>query len=642
VPVRLFHNTSVAVEPSSPGARTRAEATLEAAREVLRRTFGHADFRGLQAAVIGEMLAGRSAVAVLPTGGGKSLCYQIPSMLRPGLGLVVSPLIALMADQVAALRQWGVAAARLDSNIDPDERVGIWHQIDAGRLDLLYLSPEGLMQPAMLERLSRLSLALVAIDEAHCVSQWGHDFRPDYRMLGRLAEIFPQVPRLAVTATADARTREDIRAELRLADAREFVASFARPELALSAERKSGQGHARVLELVAERPGRSGIVYAGTRDGVDALAARLIDEGVPALAYHAGLDKAVRSARLVQFLKADAAVMVATIAFGMGVDKPDVRYVIHADPPASIEAYWQEIGRAGRDGATAEGITLYSSSDLAWARRRIEGRNIEDAVKSVQLRKAWQLYAMLDGTGCRAAAVRRYFGETAATPCGQCDLCLAPPLATDVTEAAQKALSAVHRLDGRFGRGRIVDHLLGKTKHAFESETRMSTFGIGREFSVAGWRDLIDQLLFEGLLREDPNDGRPLIGLGEIDEVRAVYRGERRVATRRMPAAGDSGRAGRPRQRRSGEELGIEPVDLALFEALRAWRRERAAEQQLPPYVIFHDTTLAAVARQRPANADALAKISGVGQSKLLRYGADVLKLVRESAGPPAGQDRDV
>jgi ATP-dependent DNA helicase RecQ len=619
----------------------RAEATLAAARAVLQRTFGHQDFRGLQADVIGEAMAGRSAIAVLPTGGGKSLCYQIPSILRPGLGLVVSPLIALMTDQVSALRQSGVAAARLDSNVHPEERAAIWRQVEAGALDLLYLSPEGLMQPAMLERLGRLSLALVAIDEAHCVSQWGHDFRPDYRMLGRLAEVFPAVPRLAVTATADARTRADIRAELRLAEAREYVASFARPELALAAERKAGHGHARVLELVGERPGRSGIVYAGTRDGVDQLAARLVEAGVPALAYHAGLDKAVRAERLERFLEADAAVMVATIAFGMGVDKPDVRYVIHADPPASIEAYWQEIGRAGRDGAAAEGITLYSSSDLAWARRRLEGRDIEEAVMAVQLRKLHQLYAMLDGTGCRPAAVRRYFGESAVSPCGQCDLCLAPPLAADMTEAAQKALSAVHRLGGRFGRGRIIDHLLGKTKNAFDSEMRLSTFGIGRELGAGGWRDLLDQLLFEGLLREDPNDGRPLIGLGDPDEVRAVYRGERRIAMRRAPAAeggsGRAGRAGRPRQRRSGEELGVEPADAALFEALRAWRRDRAAEQGLPPYVIFHDTTLAAIAHQRPANADALARISGVGQSKLQRYGADVLRLVRESPSDPPG-----
>ena len=315
-------------------------ASLDEAREVLRHTFGHAEFRGLQGAVIAEVLAGRSAMAVLPTGGGKSLCYQIPSLLRSGVGLVVSPLIALMTDQVAALAQAGVAAARLDSAVDPRDQDETWSQLAAGSLDLLYLSPERLMQPAMLERLARLPLALVAIDEAHCVSQWGHDFRPEYRMLGRLAEIFPEVPRLAVTATADARTRDDIRAELQLKEAAEFVASFARPELQLSAERKSGRGRKRVLELVTERPGRAGVIYAGSRDGVDELAADLRAVGVPALAYHAGLDKAVRAARLEEFLEAETGVMVATIAFGMGVDKPDVRFVIHADPPAAIEAYW--------------------------------------------------------------------------------------------------------------------------------------------------------------------------------------------------------------------------------------------------------------------------------------------------------------
>lgn len=614
-------------------APARAETPLDAARAVLRRTFGHTDFRGLQAGVIGEVMAGRSALAVLPTGGGKSLCYQIPSLVRPGLGLVISPLIALMADQVAALQQSGVAAEKLDSSTSPDSRGDIWRRASEGSLNLLYLSPEGLMQPAMLERLSRLPLSLVAIDEAHCVSQWGHDFRPEYRMLGRLAEVFPQVPRLAVTATADARTREDIRAELRLEDAREFVDSFARPELALSAERKRGEGHGRVLELVAERPNRSGVVYAGSRNGVDRLAEKLAATGVLALAYHAGLDKDLRAQRLEQFLEADAAVMVATIAFGMGVDKPDVRYVIHADPPAAIEAYWQEIGRAGRDGAPAEGITLYSSSDLAWAMRRIDSRDMDASVKGVQMRKVRQLYAMLDGTSCRPAAVRRYFGETGVTACGQCDLCLSPPEAADATEAAQKALSAVHRLDGRLGRGRIVDHLLGKTKDVQASESAMSTWGIGREFSAAGWRDLLDQLLFEGLLREDPNDGRPLIGLGDATEVKAVYRGDRRVSVRQMPAGADAtGRSGRPRgKRHSGERLGIEAADAPLFEALRAWRRERAAEQHVPPYVIFHDATLSAIARQRPANPDALAKVSGVGQSKLKRYGADVLKVVQQN-----------
>jgi ATP-dependent DNA helicase RecQ len=615
---------------------TETGVSLNDARDILRRIFGHADFRGLQAQVIGEVLGGRSALAVLPTGGGKSLCYQIPALALPGLGLVISPLIALMADQVAALQQSGVAAEKLDSATNPDARADIWRRANAGTLDLLYLSPEGLMQPSMLERLARLPLALVAIDEAHCVSQWGHDFRPEYRMLGRLAEYFPAVPRLAVTATADARTREDIRAELRLNNALEFVDSFARPELALSAERKRAAGHARVLELVAERPNRSGVIYAGSRDGVDRLAEKLAAAGAPALAYHAGLDKNVRARRLEHFLDADAAVMVATIAFGMGVDKPDVRYVIHADPPAAIEAYWQEIGRAGRDGAPAEGITLYSSSDLGWALRRIDSRDLDGAVKGVQMRKLRQLYAMLEGTGCRPAAVRRYFGESGVEPCGQCDLCLNPPQAVDATKVAQKALSAVHRLGGRCGRARIVAHLLGKSKDAGTAETRMSTYGIGRELSAVGWRDLLDQLLFEGLLREDPNDGRPLIGLGEGSGVMAVYRGERRIAVRQLAAPVDAAavRPGRARKRQGGERLGVPSTDAPLFAALRAWRRDRAAEQHVPPYVIFHDTTLAAIARERPANAQALAKVSGVGQSKLKRYGADVLRIVREVGAP--------
>lgn len=626
---RALHKAGVFANSSIDPVNARNSAALDAAREVLRRTFGHADFRGLQSAVIGEILAGRSALAVLPTGGGKSLCYQIPSLVRPGLGLVISPLIALMSDQVAALQQSGVAAEKLDSNTSMDARNDIWRRIGDGALDLLYVSPEGLMQPWQLERLSRQLLALVAIDEAHCVSQWGHDFRPDYRMLGRLADIFPNVPRLAVTATADARTRDDIRTELRLGNALEFVDSFARPELSLSAERKRGAGRDRVLELVAERPNRSGVIYAGSRDGVDKLAERLVAAGVPALAYHAGLDKQVRAERLEQFLEADAAVMVATIAFGMGVDKPDVRYVIHADPPASIEAYWQEIGRAGRDAAPADGITLYSPTDLAWALRRIESRDLDETVRAVQMRKVRQLYAMLDGTGCRPAAVRRYFGETGVASCGQCDLCLFPPDAADATEAAQKALSAVHRLGGRFGRGRIVEHLTGQQKQASAAEIQMSTFGIGREFSPAGWRDLLDQLLFEGLLCEDPNEGRPLIGLGDAAEVRAVYRGERRVSMRTLPAGARAvGRSGRGHKRHSGERLGIEAADAPLYEALRAWRRDRAAEQHLPPYVIFHDVTLSAIARERPASMDALAKVSGVGQSKLKRYGTEVLKIV--------------
>ncbi|MGA0606151.1 DNA helicase RecQ [Phenylobacterium sp. VNQ135] len=603
----------------------RAEAPLpplDEAREILRRTFGHADFRGLQGDVIAEVLAGRSAMAVLPTGGGKSLCYQIPSLIRPGLGLVVSPLIALMTDQVAALQQSGVAAARLDSNIDLHERTETWRRIERGELDLLYVSPEGLMQPSMLDRLARTPLALIAIDEAHCVSQWGHDFRPEYRMLGRLAELFPDVPRLAVTATADARTREDIRAELRLEGSAEFVASFARPELILSAERKKGGKDKRVVELVAARPGKSGVVYAGSRDGTEKLAQALRDAGVPALAYHAGLDRNLRTRRLEEFLEADASVMVATIAFGMGVDKPDVRFVIHADPPASIEAYWQEIGRAGRDGDPAEGITLYGASDMAWALRRIGERDVDDGVKQVQSRKLRQLYAMLDGTACRAASVRRYFGEEGVKACGQCDLCTGQVETTDATEAAQKALSAAHRLGGRVGRGRVVDHLLGKTKDVTDWEAGLSTWGIGQELAAVQWRDLLEQLLFEGLLREDPNDGRPLVGIGDADGARAVFRGERRVVIRKI----EEEAARRPR--RKTKEPPLSPADAPLFQALKAWRAREAKAQHVPPYVIFHDRTLAEIAQARPGSRAALERINGVGEAKLAHYGAAVLEVV--------------
>lgn len=605
-------------------------AGLDQARDILRRTFGHADFRGLQAEVIAEVLAGRSAVAVLPTGGGKSACYQIPAMIRPGVGLVVSPLIALMTDQVEALKQSGVAAARLDSNIVPRERDETWARIEAGELDLIYMSPEGLMLPSNLNRLARLPLSLIAVDEAHCVSQWGHDFRPEYRTLGRLAELFPGVPRLAVTATADARTRRDIRSELRLEEAAEFVASFARPELILAAERKTGTAASRVAALIKARPGRSGVVYSGSREGADRLAERLAADGVPARAYHAGLDKQVREERLKWFLREDGAVMVATIAFGMGVDKPDVRFVIHVDPPASIEAYWQEIGRAGRDGEPAEGITLYGASDMAWARERINRRDLPADVAAVQLTKVRQLYAMLEGMSCRAAAVRRYFGEEGVAPCGQCDICVSPPDGVDATEAAQKALSAAHRMGGRFGRGRLADHLLGKTKDPSDFEAGLSTFGVGREFSAAGWRDLIDQLLFEGLLAEDPNDGRPLIGLGDPEGVRAVYRGERRVALRRMPQALDAERA--PRRRRGSTEVAV--GDAELFEALRTWRRGEAARQAVPPYVIFTDRTLAEIAQQRPSTRDALARISGLGQVKLDRYGEALLALLAGRSTP--------
>jgi len=610
----------------------RVTADLDLARDILRRTFGHPDFRGLQAEVIGEILAGRSAVAVLPTGGGKSMCYQIPALVRPGVGLVVSPLIALMSDQVEALRQSGVAAARLDSGLTLAERDEVWRGLERGEIKLLYLSPEGLMAPHTADRIARLDLALIAVDEAHCVSQWGHDFRPEYRTLGRLAEMFPGVPRLAVTATADARTREDIRRELRLEGAAEFVASFARPELALNAEAKHGTSANRVLQLVKARPRRAGVVYAGSRDSTETLAAKLAAEGIPAKAYHAGLDKQVRHDRLTWFINEDEAVMVATIAFGMGIDKPDVRFVIHADPPSSIEAYWQEVGRAGRDGEPAEGIVLYGASDMAWAMRRIGQRGLPEAVAQVQMRKVRQLYGLLNGVSCRAAAVRRYFGEEGVEPCGQCDRCRNPPVGVDASEGARKALSAVQRLGGRFGRGRLIDHLLGKTKDVSEFEAHLSTYGIGGEYSAAGWRDLIDQLLFEGLLVEDPNDGRPLIGLGDPAAVKSVYRKERPVTVLHEPQSPDgAARGGRQRRRRGEPPADMPPHDASTFDRLRSWRRDEAARQHVPPYVIFADRTLAEIASRKPETLDGLAQISGVGAVKLERYGAAVLQVLGEA-----------
>jgi len=602
---------------------------------VLSRVWGHADFRGLQAEVVGEVLAGRDALAVLPTGGGKSVCYQVPALLRPGLALVVSPLIALMTDQVEALKQQGVAAARLDSGVSLDDRSEIWRAARAGELDLLYVSPEGLAQPHLIDRLHDLPLALIAIDGANCVSQWGHDFRPDYRTLGRLAELFPGVPRVAVTATADARTREDIVRSLRLGEARVVVDSFARPNLQLLAVRKENGSRARtdaaVIELVRQRRGKSGVVYCGSRDGCERVAQALRDAGTNAIAYHAGMEARDRDRRLERFLAEDGAVMVATIAFGMGVDKADVRFVIHADPPGSLEAYWQEIGRAGRDGEPTEGITLYGPSDIAWTLRRLEGRPMAEEVKAVQVKKARQLFAMLDGAVCRPQAGRRYFGETGAEPCGVCDICQDPPAQFDATVQAQKALAAVQRLGERFGRGRVIDHLLGKTKDVQPWETALSTWGIGADTALHTWRDVLDHLMFEGLLVEDPNEGKPLVRLGDPEAVRAVYRGERAIEVRLAPA-----RAVAAKERvRTGRNAALETMDAdvrARFEALRAWRRDRAAEQRVPPYVIFQDKTLLEIAMAEPADLERLAHIPGVGQTKLDRYGKGVLAALSQQA----------
>jgi ATP-dependent DNA helicase RecQ len=615
---------------SLPAPQT--EAPLAAARDILQRVFGHAEFRGLQADVIGEILAGRDAVAILPTGGGKSVCYQIPALMRDGLAVVVSPLIALMQDQVATLRDLGVRAARLDSSLPPHERMDVLAALAEGQLDLLYVSPEGLMSGAGLDRLRRAKIALIAIDEAHCVSQWGHDFRPEYRMLGRLAEIFPDAPRLAVTATADRETQADIRRQLHLDHARMFVASFDRPNLALACERKDN-AKKRIVDLVTQRRGLAGIVYAGTRDATEDIAQKLTDAGVPALAYHAGLDARVREQRQHRFQIEDDVVMAATIAFGMGVDKPDVRFVIHADAPRSIEAYWQEVGRAGRDGALAEGFALYGAGDLRRTLRFIEeGAGVDPAVKAAQAKKARQLFGFLDGMTCRRAGVRRYFGEENVAACGMCDVCLDPPASVDASEWASKAVAAVLRTDQRFGRARVINHLMGRPpmNAADEAYATKSTFGIGADVDEAHWRAVFDQLMFDGVLNEGGEDMRPVVQVADEAAARALFRKELPVRIREV--AKKTRMSAEERRGARAARKGVTLNETPLFAALRAWRREKAEEQKVPPYVIFHDATLAAIAEAKPTSLADLKRIGGVGDAKLKKYGAAVLSICAELA----------
>ena len=609
-----------------------SQPTLDDARALLKRVYGYETFRGLQENVIADTLAGHDGLAVLPTGGGKSLCYQIPALLRDGVGIVVSPLIALMADQVDALKQVGVRAERLDSSMDFASRADALDAAQRGEMDLLYISPEG-MGTGLAQRLAQMKVSLIAVDEAHCVSQWGHDFRPDYRALGRLKEMFPGVPRLAVTATADTRTRDDILEQLALTNPAVHVASFDRPNLTLACEPKEGNRTQRVVSLVKARPGLSGIIYAATRNATEDLSDALEKAGIPALAYHAGLDADIRAERQRRFLLEEGLVMCATVAFGMGVDKPDVRFVIHADPPKTMEAYWQEVGRAGRDGEPAEGIALYGPADLRRSLSWTYEGDAPDAVKRAQITKTRQLFGFFDGDECRRAAVRRYFGETGVEPCGDCDVCRGEggePY--DATRWAQMAVSAVLRCGQRIGRGRLIQHLLGQAKDSFDEElSTQSTFGIGTDLPKQGWNRIFDALLYDGLLAEGGDVNRPAVIVPDADAARALFRGERSLMLRADPSTARKKTRGKSKVAMQAL-ADLSERDQNLFDSLRAWRTETAKTRGVPPYVIFHDRTLAEIARERPSNADALRQISGVGEKKAQRYAEDVSRIVGEAA----------
>ena len=594
--------------------------------EVLHAVFGFAAFRGEQQAIVEHVIAGGDALVLMPTGGGKSLCYQVPALCLEGTCVVVSPLIALMHDQVEALRQLGVRAAALNSALDYATASAVEKELSAGRLDLLYVAPERLLMNGFLDRLKRCPIALFAIDEAHCVSQWGHDFRPEYLKLAVLRERFPEVPRLALTATADGPTREEILDRLHLREGRVFVAGFDRPNIRYRILPKQNS-RTQLLDFLRERGGEAGIVYCLSRKKVEDTAQALNDAGIAALPYHAGLDKTVRAANQDRFLKEDGIVMVATIAFGMGIDKPDVRFVAHLDLPRSLEAYYQETGRAGRDGLPSEAWLLYGAGDQAKLRQFIDESEASDRQKRVEHQKLDALLGYCETMRCRRQVLLAYFGDTLEEACGNCDTCLSPAVSFDGTEAARKALSCVYRTGERFGAGHIIDVLMGAETERIRSfgHDALSVYGVGKEFGRTEWRSIVRQLTALGLLVVD-TAGHGGLHLGP--DCRAVLRGEKRIELRREEGGRRKSAADRAAKRAGAAGLGDDAGVRALFEALRTRRASLAKAQGVPPYVIFHDSTLIEIAQLRPQSLDALAGITGVGQAKLQRYGALFLEVV--------------
>lgn len=600
------------------------------ALQVLQTVFGYDSFRGNQAEIIDHLLAGGDAVVLMPTGGGKSLCYQIPAILRPGTGIVVSPLIALMQDQVEALEAVGVRAAYLNSSLDLEEAYRIEQGLLAGDYDLLYMAPERLVQPRTLDLLSRAEIGLFAIDEAHCVSQWGHDFRQDYLGLSVLSQRFPQVPRIALTATATEATHRELTERLALQGAKHFVSSFDRPNIQYRITEKN-KAREQLLELIrTEHAGEAGIVYCLSRKRVEQTAEWLRKQGVNALAYHAGMGESQRAEGQRRFLREDGIVMVATIAFGMGIDKPDVRFVAHLDLPKSVEGYYQETGRAGRDGLPATAWLAYGLQDVVQLRRMIDSSEGSEEHQRSQRAHLDAMLALCETTACRRVQILRYFGQEA-EPCGNCDTCLSPPASWDATVPVQKLLSTVVRLDRerdqRFGAGQIIDVLRGKTneRSTASRHEQLSVWGIGQELSEAQWRAVVRQLMARNVLTTVGEYGTVVLAEG----AGPILRQEESVTLRTMPDKPTRRGPGRSPRGNSVTAAELDEAAQAVFENLRAWRTEQAKEQGVPAYVVFPDATLIALAQARPGTLGEMAGTSGIGAKKLERYGQAVLEVLQ-------------